>query len=35
MEGLQSLWLWRLGLVVFGLISYLASMFVVAARLKL
>jgi hypothetical protein len=33
-RGLQPYWMWRLGLVVLGAISYYASMLLVAAELK-
>jgi hypothetical protein len=33
-RGLQPHWMWQLGLVVLGVISYYASMLVVAAKLK-
>jgi len=33
-RGLQPYWMWRLGLIVLGVISYYASMLLVAAELK-
>jgi len=34
-QGLQPYWLWRLGLIVLGAVSYYASMLLVAAQLRL
>jgi hypothetical protein len=33
-QGLEPRWMWRLGLVVLGVVSYFASMLVVGAQLK-